>query len=170
MKHQLIVTARKTLNSARKYEFGQCAKINGAKINRAKIGARKKNWDYGIQMSVTSHRMLRLWVDSQTFLNKFCPNCGNQMNMNAGGKTLDNCRWRCPRPCRKELSIPHDTFFEKGKLPLSKIIDIIYYWSYEEASVKKLNHELGCSDHTVTDWKNYLRDICAEYFFANPQC
>ena len=36
MKHQLIVTARK-------YEFGQCAKINGAKINRAKIGgARKK--------------------------------------------------------------------------------------------------------------------------------
>ena len=31
------------INSARKYEFGQCAKINGAKINRAKIGgARKK--------------------------------------------------------------------------------------------------------------------------------
>ena len=101
-------------------------------------------------------------------LNKFCPNCGNQMNMNAGGKTLDNCRWRCPRPCRKELSIRHGTFFEKSKLPLSKIIDIIYYWSYEEASVKKLKHELGCSDHTVTDWKNFLRDICAEYFIANP--
>ena len=32
MKHQLIVTARK-------YEFGQCAKINGAKIG----GAKKKN-------------------------------------------------------------------------------------------------------------------------------
>ena len=31
------------INSARKYEFGQCAKINAAKINRDKIGgARKK--------------------------------------------------------------------------------------------------------------------------------
>ena len=31
------------INSARKYEFGQCAKINGAKINHGKIGgARKK--------------------------------------------------------------------------------------------------------------------------------
>ena len=27
---------------------------------------------------------------------------------------------------------------------------------------------MGCSDHTVTDWKNFLRDICAEYFIANP--
>ena len=42
MKHQLICNYAK-INSARKYEFGQCAKINGAKINRAKIGgARKK--------------------------------------------------------------------------------------------------------------------------------
>ena len=76
-------------------------------------------------VSDLTHRMLTVvtltpeatidWLQQHGLIarpfNKFYPNCGNQMNMNAGGKTLDNCRWRCPRPCRKELSIRHGTFF-----------------------------------------------------------
>ena len=50
MKYQLASTSSTSstcakINSARKYEFGQCAKINGAKINRTKIGGARKKSD-----------------------------------------------------------------------------------------------------------------------------
>ena len=41
---------RAPLIFARKYEFGQCAKINEAKINRAKIGGARKKWIKVIQL------------------------------------------------------------------------------------------------------------------------
>lgn len=37
------------------------------------------------------------------------------------------------------------------------------------ATVKDIKRECGInSAHTLTDWKNFLRDICAEYFLRNP--
>ena len=54
MKHQLIVTARK-------YEFGQCAKINGAKINRAKKGSGAKKNGIKVYMDILLIHTHRSW-------------------------------------------------------------------------------------------------------------
>ena len=54
MKHQLYCNYAK-INSARKYEFDQCAKINGAKIHRAKIGGARKKMGFKVPSSVAVH-------------------------------------------------------------------------------------------------------------------
>ena len=44
------------------------------------------------------------------------------------------------------------------------------YWALEEDSLTKLKHELEIgSDHTIADWKNFCRDICATYYINNPE-
>ena len=50
------------------------------------------------------------------------------------------------------------------------MIDVIYHWSFEELSCKKAQREFEIgSDHTTVDWRNFMRDICAEYFIAHPR-
>jgi hypothetical protein len=46
----------------------------------------------------------------------------------------------------------------------------MYHWCKEEDSLTKLKHELEIgSDHTIIDWRNFCRDICATYYINNPQ-
>ncbi|CAF2988618.1 unnamed protein product [Rotaria sp. Silwood2] len=80
----------------------------------------------------------------------------------------DGYIFRCRR-CRGTKSIRVGTFFEQSHLPLSAIFEIMYYWSREEDSIKQIMHEAEVgSNTTVVDWKNFCRDICAEYFLRNP--
>ena len=45
----------------------------------------------------------------------------------------------------------------------------MYYWSRQGDSIDKLMHELDIgSPNTIVDWKNFCRDICAQYFILNP--
>ena len=77
--------------------------------------------------------------------------------------------FRC-RGCKAKRSLRHKTFFEDSHLPLHTIFELIDYWTKEEDSLKKLKHELELgSDHRIIDWKNSCRDICAIYYFNNPQ-
>ena len=32
-----------------------------------------------------------------------------------------------------------------------------------------LNKNLGWGEHTITDWNNFLRDLCVEIYLVNPQ-
>lgn len=97
-----------------------------------------------------------------------CTSCGRNMSLVKGGHCQDNFRWRCGRPCRKEVSIRKGTFFEKSNLKLKKIIRLIYYWAFEEASHKKIKRELRLGEQTIVDWKNFLRDICTEKLLRTP--
>ena len=75
---------------------------------------------------------------------------------------------RCGRPCRKRLSFRDGTFFEKSNFTLKKIIRFIYLWAHELLSVKTAKREFKMSNSTIVDWKQFLRDICAEHFMKNP--
>ena len=83
---------------------------------------------------------------------------------------IDGFIWRCfGYRCKKEVSIRKGTFFEKSKLSLTQLLDMIYYWSFESASYTNL--ERGCnivSNSTKADWRMFLREICEEYFLQNP--
>ena len=83
------------------------------------------------------------------------------MSIVSTSKTSFPFRWRCPHPCRKELSIRAGTFFDASKLGVDEILQFIYYWAYEEASVKKIRRELYWHTQAIVDWKSYLREICA---------
>ena len=48
------------------------------------------------------------------------------------------------------------------------MLDIVFYWAYEEVTFKKSFREMNLGEHTFVDWRNYLRDICAEHLLRNP--
>lgn len=99
---------------------------------------------------------------------KLCDKCGDAMKLTSGSHNSDGKRWRCPRPNRHQCSIRSGTFFSQSNLKFQQIIDIIYYWAYDLLSFKVAKHEIGISEKTFVDWRNFLRDICCEYFIANP--
>ena len=86
----------------------------------------------------------------------------------AGPGKSDEFRWRCGRPCNKTLSIRSGSFFEGSHLNIRSVLDVIRYWAFEEFSFRKASRELAMAEHTFVDWRNFLRDICAEHFLRNP--
>uniref|UniRef100_A0A0L8H4U4 ISXO2-like transposase domain-containing protein n=1 Tax=Octopus bimaculoides TaxID=37653 RepID=A0A0L8H4U4_OCTBM len=63
------------------------------------------------------------------------------------------------------VSIRKGTFLENSKLKCEQIIDILYYWAKEDLA-KGISQECRLANVAVTDWRNFCRDICAEYYVA----
>ena len=101
--------------------------------------------------------------------NQVCATCNRPMVWShAGPGKSDEFRWRCGRPCNKTLSIRSGYFFEGSHLNIRSVLDVIRYWAFEEFSFRKASRELAMAEHTFVDWRNFLRDICAEHFLRNP--
>ena len=45
----------------------------------------------------------------------------------------------------------------------------MYFWSENLQTTAFLNKNLGWGKHTITEWKNFLRDLCVEIYPVNPQ-
>ena len=101
---------------------------------------------------------------------KDCAACGSPMVESADQKRNDRVRWRCrDRNCRREVSIRDGSFLGDGsKLEIEKIVDVLYYYSYEMASVKNLMRECGIASEAAVNWRNFVRDIYGEYFLQHP--
>lgn len=101
-----------------------------------------------------------------------CPHCEASMRLKKvnSSKSKDGFVWRCRgKRCNKELGLRTGTFFSRSKLDLATIITEVYLWCNEMATVKASKKEAGLVSHgTITDWKNFCRDICAEYFLKYP--
>ena len=71
--------------------------------------------------------------------------------------------------CRTTHSIRNGTFFQQSHLSLGQPFELMHCWSRQEASIGKLMHELDIgSPNTNVTWKNFCRDICAQYFILKP--
>ena len=68
------------------------------------------------------------------------------------------------------MSIREGTFFGGGgsKLQVTQILDLLYAYSYETASVKNLVHECRIAVEAIVNWHNYVWDIYGEYFLLYP--
>ena len=83
--------------------------------------------------------------------------------------TKKNNRWVCKkRTCREERGIRNNTWLEGTKLQLKTIVFFIYCWVNEYTTTKFCSKELYMAPETITDWKNYLREVCADYLIKNP--
>ena len=97
-----------------------------------------------------------------------CPKCNGQMEESEYQRVTDRVTWRCkPKNCRTIASIRKGSFFESAHLPLSTLIDMVYYWSIEMPHAT-IQCELGVDDKTVTDWANFLREVCSQELVHNP--
>lgn len=94
-----------------------------------------------------------------------CQICGQLMLFrDRGSRSIFRCR-----PCDFQHSIRDNTFFDNSHLSVTQILRFIYMWSMDRFHQTDYKHQLDIgSNSTVVDWKNYCRDICAEYLLANP--
>ena len=82
----------------------------------------------------------------------------SQLNYKRSG---DGYHFRC-RTCRKQASIRKNSVFEGSKLPIGKILQFIYFWSFGLDKVEFLKRELHIgSAHTIIDWKKFIKDLCS---------
>ena len=65
-------------------------------------------------------------------------------------------------------------FFESSKLELRKVIGLSYKWASSVGSARgmsqvNLMRELRVSEHTVVDWRQFMRYVAVTYFLNNPE-
>ena len=93
-----------------------------------------------------------------------CPNCFQADLRLDPDRTFSSngfC-WRCPKNCRKKISIRKNSWFKKSHLKLGEILKLTYFliYKYPQDLVK---HELKIgSNHTLVDWYNFAREVCVE--------
>lgn len=91
------------------------------------------------------------------------------MVLQTSNSSSDGFCWRC-RTCWKKVSVRKGSFFSGSKLPLTELIIFIYMWAYEMSTYKDVRRECRfLSDHTIANWRMYLRELCVEHFLRHPQ-
>ncbi|KAG1681802.1 putative cytosolic iron-sulfur protein assembly protein CIAO1 [Nymphon striatum] len=101
--------------------------------------------------------------------NFHCDQCNSGMAFVNYAPSIDECRWECRKPCRRTKSIREGSFSDGSHLELSTIFHFIYLWVYDSC-LKYISRELGgLSSHTMSDWSNFLREVCAQWLLVNNQ-
>ena len=88
-----------------------------------------------------------------------CPQCQVLCGLVAQQDSQDGVRWKC-RQCRQRTSVRKGAFF-KSNMPLGKLVWILLYWA-SDTPVHHVAWHLDVSQHTLVDWTNFFRDVCAE--------
>lgn len=98
-----------------------------------------------------------------------CAKDHKNWKLGTSSRMADGWVWRCSK-CKSTRSIRHGTFFANSKLSIRQILDLMYFWSQKLDSHSFLRRHCDfASESTIVDWKNFVRDICAEYFIKHPQ-
>ena len=95
-----------------------------------------------------------------------CIRCGIACTLVAQRDVADGFRWKC-RLCGEKRNIRLHSFF-KSNLPLRKLVWLLFSWATEIA-MQDVTWHLNISKHTVIDWYNFVRDVCAIDVRNNPQ-
>ena len=91
-----------------------------------------------------------------------CSACGTQMTLRA-----TRLSFRCGRKsCRREEALRNGSFFQASKLPVSKIMQLAYFW-LQKISVQAQISMTGLSGDTVCDFNVYFRQLVASALEIN---
>ena len=74
----------------------------------------------------------RGWLHRKGLLpvNMACPRCNSVMEECQYSRVSNGIIWRCPpKQCRATISVRKGSFFKKSHLPLTKLCDLLHYWS-----------------------------------------
>lgn len=100
--------------------------------------------------------------------NSSCENCNIPMTFIRSKRSIaDGYTWGC-RKCKKTRSLRKGSVFEGSHLTLSQILIIMYGWA-SERSQEYVAREAECSrsSPTVSEWYNFCREVCENYFIQN---
>ena len=97
-----------------------------------------------------------------------CHKCGGRSTFQAlKGQRYGN--WRCTtKKCRAAKGYLCGTFFEGSHLTTKQIFHLSYLWAHRSGKYEEMEFQTDISQHTITDWFNFFRGVCAEHFIRNP--
>ena len=85
-----------------------------------------------------------------------CPQCQVLCGLVAQQDSQDVVRWKC----RLRTSVRKGAFF-KSKLSPGKLVWVLISWA-SDTPVHHVAWHLDVSMHTLVDWSNFIRDVCAK--------
>ena len=96
-----------------------------------------------------------------------CENCQKDFHLNKYESSCDGFRWYC-NSCKKRKSVREGSFFSHSHLSLFSLIVIMYCWARDMPQKNACEESGGVSSHTIVDWFNFCRDICAQWLENHP--
>ncbi|KAK3917375.1 Succinate dehydrogenase assembly factor 2, mitochondrial [Frankliniella fusca] len=82
------------------------------------------------------------------------------MVLGAKNRAQDGFVWRCNK-CQSMRSVRVCSWFAESKMPLRKIILIIYMWVYKFFQ-DHIMRDVDTSKKTVVDWISFCREVCVK--------
>jgi len=98
-----------------------------------------------------------------------CPRCHTLMEERLYSRVSDGVIWRCPpKNCRATVSLRKGSFFECSHLPLTKLTDLIYYWSMELSNdqVERQVKQHFAGQLSLSCVRNILMKVCPGLWIA----
>ena len=93
--------------------------------------------------------------------------CGRDMRWIKDKTKSDGFVWRCPSHKGRKVSIRKDSYFEKSRLSLEKLMKLVYYFAYETPVTTTLDFVQIHSEAAV-GWYAYIRDAIS-YWLLLPR-
>lgn len=99
---------------------------------------------------------------------RVCLKCNKEMQLKYTKNTLDKYQWVCNnKNCKSKISIKNDSLFYQFRLPIKKIIKIIFEFS-KFTPIKEVCNEFNLSQKTVSKLFIFCQDLIDFYFQENP--
>lgn len=99
--------------------------------------------------------------------------CGAFMSIKVN-KTMLTKTWKCKRKsCRKSFGYLKETWFEESRISIKEIFQLSYFWCRQTHTQEEIQFDMqrngsNISRVTITDWNNFYREVCVDYFVRNP--
>ena len=121
--------------------------------------------------------MRMVWLQQRGLIasQKTCRKCDSDMRFGAKSNVTDGFVWRCKRKgCKTTVSARDGSFFEKSKLPMSKLLHCIYLWALETSIVSataqlavaartlaynRVGNIVGLEHHTVNHTLHFVDPV-----------
>lgn len=97
-----------------------------------------------------------------------CGICGRVTTLIKQSAASEQRFWRCPDHKNIKIPLRKDSYWEKSKLSLRNLLELLFLWAYETPVY--ITAELtGVSENSIVQWFVYFRDICSWWLVQNPQ-
>lgn len=106
------------------------------------------------------------WMARHRLLGNAATCCNQLMGYVNREKLSDGKAWYC-KACKSYRSIRKDSFFEESRIPLGKLLELMYWWSID-AKQQLIMDEVGIASEATVKWFNSFRHICAMFLMDHP--
>ena len=95
-----------------------------------------------------------------------CDKCHVPMNLTTRNRNSDRCAFKCPKDkCRCIKSVRHGSWFTHMRVPIQKVVWIVYLWSIH-MPVGMAAQLTAVSQKSIIQIYQFLRDVCSAKLVA----